>query len=149
MTVNIFIRIFRFFFSRRPVRVGPVIFRTIHTIDDMAKAAYDNSKAHGFWDGVADVEKVLPEKVALIHSEASEILEAYRASDLQLRLREDGKPEGLGPECADILIRVGDYYRAWWLQEYKLGRIHLTLEDHVNLKHAFNLTRPHMHGKTC
>lgn len=113
-------------------------------INDMAKMAYENSRAHGFWDGVApgDID-VIPLKIALIHSEASEALEAYREQPADgLPLAEStylpsGKPVGFASELADIIIRVGD------LAEH-LG---IDLERAIIEKHLYNVSRPRLHRK--
>lgn len=44
--------------------------------------------------------------IALIHSEATELLEAVRRHGVKYWLGENGKPEGAGSEIADILIRT-------------------------------------------
>lgn len=51
-------------------------------IRDWQEAVYLNARAHGWWDGTerGDI-RVIPEKIALIHSEASEALECYRDFD--------------------------------------------------------------------
>jgi NTP pyrophosphatase (non-canonical NTP hydrolase) len=79
------------------------------------------------------------EAIALIHSEASEALEEYRAGFpecFQPRHRADGKPEGIPSELADIIIRVAD----------TCGAFGIDLESAVEEKLAFNATRAHRHG---
>jgi NTP pyrophosphatase (non-canonical NTP hydrolase) len=82
----------------------------------------------------------IPEQIALIHSEASEALEAYRNKEPLSWERRDTndqlKPEGLASEYADILIRIGHYAHA-------LG-IDLTYEVERKLK--YNMTRGYRHG---
>jgi NTP pyrophosphatase (non-canonical NTP hydrolase) len=73
--------------------------------------------------------------IALIGSEASEALEAYRVKDWS-STREDGKPMGVGPELADVLIRVLDTADIWGVDiEYELRRV---------IKYGW--TRPYQHG---
>lgn len=67
------------------------------------------------------------EKVALMHEEVSEILEATREGDLELE----------GEECADVIIRVLDFC-AW--------RGH-DIETLMEEKILRNLERPQLHGK--
>lgn len=83
----------------------------------------------------------LPEKIALIHSEASEALESYRRNEplVWFRTKEDGtqKPEGLAIELADVVIRVADL----------CGAMNIDLDKAVLLKSAYNETRPWRHGE--
>lgn len=120
------------------------------TIDEMVKAAHENSKAKGWWDNccvesgelLLDCVKVLvPEKLCLIHSEVSEALEDYREGAMMcMTSLETGKPTGFPSELADILIRVADL----------AGALCIDLEAEVKQKMAYNATRPHRHGgKRC
>lgn len=94
-----------------------------------------------------DIEAVLtiaPEKIALIHSELSEALEAIRVPDAEQRLfyysvdkAENPKPEGVISELADAVIRCYDLATA-------LG---VDLTTVIDYKHKYNKTRPRMHGK--
>lgn len=75
-------------------------------------------------------------KLALIHSEVSEALECVRDGDLEVRIAESGKPEGLPSELADIVIRVADLCGAYGID---LGR-------EIARKMTYNETRKHRHG---
>lgn len=76
-------------------------------------------------------------KLCLIHSEASEGLEALRDGDLVLRIDpETGKPEGLESELADILIRTLDLANA-------LG---MDMGKTMVAKMSYNEGRPYKHG---
>ena len=104
------------------------------TIDQMAREAWYNAEVHGFHD---DGKPPFAEQIALIHSEASEALEEDRSDKGNFYLREDGKPMGIGPELADIIIRVGH-----------TAVLHgIDIEDMVRRVQTFNRTRPHKHGK--
>lgn len=120
------------------------------TINDMAKQANKTATEHGFWAAWAgnvahneyEYANILLAKLSLVHSEVAEAVEEVRKKDFDLKrvgYREDGKPEGFGPELADIVIRVGDL--AW-----ALG---LDLEKLVLEKMAYNKGREKMHGKNA
>jgi NTP pyrophosphatase (non-canonical NTP hydrolase) len=101
-------------------------------LSDLGRVAYDNARAKGFYD----VPPSIAERLCLVHSEVSEALEAHRDGDDALRFAENGKPEGLPSELADVVIRVLDM------------ATHLGIDmDHaVSTKMAYNASRPRMHG---
>lgn len=106
-------------------------------IGDLQKKAHDYARRQGFWD--EPVELIFPKAIANIHGEVSEAWEEWRLPGTSLtddRIREDGKPEGLPSEMADIVIRVADNCEA-------LG---IDLEAAILRKMAYNETRPYRHG---
>jgi len=74
--------------------------------------------------------------LALVCTEAAEAMDDVLAERWSTTMREDGKPEGLGSELADIIIRVCD----------TAGAMGLDMEAELRAKMAFNRTRSHKHG---
>ncbi len=97
------------------------------------------AKGKGWWKGSAGrVEK----KILLMHSELSEMTEELRdgRSQTEVYYKKDKhgqwKPEGVPIEAADLYIRLGDY----------CARHQIDLDRAVEIKMAFNLGRPYLHG---
>ena len=80
------------------------------TIAQMTAEVVENNTAKGWYENCA----TFPEAMAMLHSEVSEALEAWRKHGLDDVTRqgflegEPAKPEGVGSEFADIFIRLLD-----------------------------------------
>jgi NTP pyrophosphatase (non-canonical NTP hydrolase) len=112
-------------------------------LSNLVTVAFGNSVSKGFWDGKNKISDI-PEKIALIHSEASEALEELRESKFEpeeamfdLRKLDSGKPVGFASEIADIVIRCADL----------CGGYGIDLGEAVVEKLKYNSTREKMHGK--
>lgn len=102
------------------------------TLKNIQQKCYDNAKKLGWTEKFIPV----PEMIALIHSEVSEALEAYRKDEKISWTDEHGKPQGIASEFADIIIRVGHYAQL----------LSIDLQKEVLRKLEYNLTRPYRHG---
>ena len=112
---------------------------------------HQNAVDHGWYDGVTPETigpDFIPSKLALVHSEVTEALEAFRNNNMTPHLvkNEDGSThlahfsmpgEGaFDEELADAVIRIFDL----------AGFLDIDLETAIHMKHEYNKTRPHCHG---
>lgn len=99
------------------------------SLTNIGYESFDNSLQHGFDPPIeadwSDLYKV-PAFLDLIHSEASEALEAFRMDDMA----------HFGEELADVVIRTCQL-------AYGLG---INLDDAVAVKMLENRGREHKHG---
>ena len=102
----------------------------ITAVSQMADQVAEAMAIKGFWQS-----DNTGEKIALMHSELSEALEADR-KDIEA---DDKVPEfsGLEAELADTVIRILDF----------AGHHELRLGEAIIAKTLYNLTRPPKHGK--
>lgn len=93
-------------------------------INTLCNVAYKNAYNKGFYEN--EVSKQIPARIALIHSEVSEALEADRVGD----------KEHFEKELADICIRIFDL----------CGYEGIDLEGQIIDKMKRNLSRERKHG---
>lgn len=114
------------------------------TLEEMQDEVYENNVAHGWFDD----NRMVGDDIALLHTEVSEMFEAFRvtgladATETLSPLQEKygmpvPKPEGFGSEAADVFIRLLDTCK----------RRGVDLRAEYERKMAYNLTRPYKHGK--
>jgi NTP pyrophosphatase (non-canonical NTP hydrolase) len=114
-------------------------------LDDMAHEVRLLNIEKGWREKDGSTTNTFGDMVALLHSEVSEALEAFRtwrledATSLRLPTLQEPllpKPEGVGSELADILIRLLDMCDLYGID----------LNYEYERKMAYNRTRRHRHG---
>jgi NTP pyrophosphatase (non-canonical NTP hydrolase) len=104
------------------------------TLQDRALKIHHTAQSKGFWDDEVDPNFVLA-KLALISSEVSEVLEAYR--------KEQGANK-IAEEFADIIIRTLDLYAG--LQDEGVIPRGLDIDAVLDMKMNINTERDRKHG---
>lgn len=119
-------------------------------IGELKRAVHQCAVDHGWWEGG---DRNMGELIALMHSELSEALEAWRDDEPALHYKypnhaparyetapkigdQLGKPCGIASEFADVIIRILDT-----CEHYNIPITTALLE-----KHQYNLTRAYRHG---
>ena len=107
-------------------------------IDKFAEEIHDTAVLKGFWQPMERMEEqdrfiFYCKQIAMIHSEATEVLEALRKNKGEVAVVE---------ELADIIIRVLDLYQGMYLEE----DVYTSLHDTLLVKTNINKDRPRLHG---
>ncbi len=110
-------------------------------INEILVDAYTTEVSKGWHDGDPKEKSSLPTFVALVHSEVSECLEAYREQGFTewrepVEYHDRGKPCGVASELADTIIRIAAY----------CAHMQIDLDAALRDKLEFNKSRPHRHG---
>jgi NTP pyrophosphatase (non-canonical NTP hydrolase) len=105
---------------------------TEYGLDALSALLHESARQKGFWDGEYTNDKI-GNKLALVHSEVTEVLEAIRKSK---------GSEHVVEEIADIIIRILDVYAAMRNEEEVLHSLDEILEKKINI----NKERPRLHG---
>src|SRR6478609_9033599 len=102
------------------------------TLEEYATHIHNVAMAKGFWAEPNNWDQI-GNKLALVHSEVTELLEA---------LRKNQGPEKTADEFADIIIRLLDL----WAVLKGEGFVQGTVEDAIAKKVLVNGQRPVLHG---
>lgn len=102
------------------------------SLDLLANQVHQIAKNKGFWDGDVTYDKI-GNKLALVHSEVTEVLEA---------IRKDQGPDKIVEEMADVIIRLVDIYEAM----LNTGQVTGSLQEILDKKILKNMERPALHG---
>lgn len=101
-------------------------------LDALSAVLHEIAVEKGFWDGDYTHDKI-GNKLALVHSEVTEVLEAIRKSQGSEKVVE---------EIADVIIRLLDVYAAMRNEEAVSHSLDEILEKKINI----NKERPKLHG---
>ena len=105
---------------------------TDYGLDAFAATLHESAIDKGFWDGEISYDK-LGNKLALDHSEVTEVLEALRKSK---------GSEEIVEEISDVIIRLLDVYAAMM----NANIVEHSLDEVMHKKISKNLLRPKLHG---
>lgn len=105
---------------------------TEYGLDALSAVLHETAIEKGFWDGAINYDKI-GNKLALVHSEVTEVLEA---------IRKNKGSEEVVEEMADVVIRLLDIYAAM----RNSGDLIHSLDDILDKKININKERPRLHG---
>lgn len=117
----------------------------MNTLNEIADAVHANAREKGFHDDGLTNEQFLERHCMLLVGEVAELHEALRKGEASMPCDKAEKMfnAGMPPltcaeeELADVIIRALDISR----------RLGINIHGAIQAKHAYNTTRPHMHGK--
>lgn len=101
-------------------------------VDALAATLHGTAIEKGFWEGEITHDKI-GNKLALVHSEVTEVLEA---------IRKDKGSKEIVEEISDVIIRLLDLYAAMRNSEMVTD----SLEEILDNKIKKNKDRPRLHG---
>jgi len=105
---------------------------TEYGLDALSAILHETAIEKGFWDGEYSHDKI-GNKLALVHSEVTEVLEAIRKSK---------GSENIVEEMVDVIIRLLDIYAAMRNEEQVLH----SLDEILEKKMTINKERQRLHG---
>ena len=105
---------------------------TDYGLDALSAILHETAVEKGFWDTEVDYN-VIGNKLALVHSEVTEVLEA---------IRKNKGSEEIVEEMVDILIRTLDLYASM----RNGGFVTHSLDEILFKKMEINKARPKLHG---
>jgi NTP pyrophosphatase (non-canonical NTP hydrolase) len=105
---------------------------TDYGLDALSAVLHETAIEKGFWEGPRSYDQ-LGNKLALVHSEVTEVLEA---------LRKNKGSQEIVEEISDILIRTLDLYAAMRNATF----VEHSLDEILNQKINKNKSRPKLHG---
>jgi NTP pyrophosphatase (non-canonical NTP hydrolase) len=105
---------------------------TDYGLDVFSATLHEAAVEKGFWDGEVTYDKI-GNKLALVHSEVTEVLEA---------IRKDKGSEEIVEEMADVIIRLLDIYAAMMNE----GFVEHSLDEVLDNKINKNKERQRLHG---
>jgi NTP pyrophosphatase (non-canonical NTP hydrolase) len=103
------------------------------SLNQLRDECFTTAREHGFHDEPRSMDRFC----ALMHSEISELFEAYRAGKADEKCDKPILLTNTEEEMADIIIRVLD----------ACGARRINIERAVNIKMEYNERRPYKHGK--
>ena len=115
------------------------IMEFIMEIKELQAKVHESAVANGWWTDFKHHPDTLARVIALTHSELSESLEEVREGRYYTYYSKTDlgdKPEGMFTELADAVIRIMDLF----------GHYHISLEDTIIEKLAYNDLRGFKHG---